>query len=338
MKSKYPIKKLSILNIGMTFACVLFSVVIIYINTGSVNISKLIIGVIILLLTSFSNILLLVYYKKWFNIEVYVALSFTVSFLVFFLVSSAWLWLKQKSITFPSIYPLIIVGFLINSFFLIVQKYVINQEDKINSDIENAQLKVANAEAANQLLRQQIHPHMLFNSLNTIKSLYNRNTADADEYLAYLSDFLRASILNNNIKVIPLDDELKLCEAYLAMQKIRFGEALTWFISVSNSGTLEKSFIPSFSIQPLVENAIKHNELTEKYPLHISIKQTNDRIKVSNKIRLKECTETSSGFGLANLAERYKHISDDEVIIEDNDHIFSVSIKILNHENSNHRG
>lgn len=338
MKSKYPIKKLSILNIGVTFACVLFSLVIIYINTGSVNISKLINGVIILLLTSFSNILLLVYYKKWLNKRIYIALSFTASFLIFFMVSSAWLWLKQKSITFPSIYPLMIVGFFINSFFLIMQEYIINQEDKKNSDIENARLKVANAEAANQLLRQQIHPHMLFNSLNTIKSLYNRNTADADEYLAYLSDFLRASVLNNNIKVIPLDDELKLCEAYLYMQKIRFGEALVWSISVSNNEIYEKSFVPSFSIQPLVENAIKHNELTERHPLHINIKQTNDRIKVSNKIRLKECTETSSGFGLANLAERYKHISDDEVIIEDDGHVFSVSIKILNNENSNHRG
>lgn len=349
MKSKYPIKKLITLNIWITTFFILFWFVATLQQCGIEMLSSAkkdsIIAAIILVVNAFTNLALLLFLDKklvkykYNHRKIYMAASYCFSLIVYIIVVLIYTtFINHNPVHLSELVYVIILGILINASILTLQNYVIMQDAKINSDIENAQLKVANAEAANQLLRQQIHPHMLFNSLNTIKSLYNRNPADADEYLAYLSDFLRASILNNNIKVIPLEDELKLCEAYLVMQKIRFGEALTCSISVSNNDTHEKSFVPSFSIQPLVENAIKHNELTERHPLHISIEQVNDRIKVSNKIRLKECTETSSWFGLANLAERYKYISDDEVIIEDDGYVFSVSIKILNNENSNHRG
>jgi len=347
MKSKYPIKKLITLSIWITTFFIMFEVAVTLEHYGIEGLSRAIrnsiIAAIILILNAFTNLTLLLYLDKilvkykYNHRKIYLASSYCFSLIVYVIVVLVYTFINHNPLLLSKLIYVIILGILVNTVIIILQNYVMVQDAKINSDIENAQLKVANAEAANQLLRQQIHPHMLFNSLNTIKSLYNRNTFDADEYLACLSDFLRASVLNNNIKIISLDDELKLCEAYLAMQKIRFGEALTWFISVSNNDTHE-SFVPSFSIQPLVENAIKHNELTERYPLHITIKQTNDRIKVSNKIRLKESTETSSGFGLANLAERYKYISDDEVIIEDDGHVFSISIKILNNENSNHRG
>jgi len=348
MKSKYPIKKLIILGIWITTFFILFEVTVTLENYGAIGLSRAIrnsiIAAIILILNASTNLALLLYLDKrlgtykYNHRKIYLVLSYGISVIVYVIATITYAFMNHNPMYSSKLISVIILCILVNTLMLTLQNYVMVQDAKINSDIENAQLKVANAEAANQLLRQQIHPHMLFNSLNTIKSLYNRNPFDADEYLVYLSDFLRASILNNNIKVIPLDDELKLCEAYLSMQKIRFGEALTWTISISNNDIYEKSFVPSFSIQPLVENAIKHNELTERYPLHINIEQTNDRIKVSNKIRLKECIEASSGFGLANLAERYKYISNDELIIEDDGHFFSISIKILNNENSNHRG
>jgi two-component system, LytTR family, sensor kinase len=348
MKSKYPVKKLVTLSIWITTFFILFEVTVTLEQYGTEGLSRAIrnsiIAALILILNAFINLALLLYLDrkivkhKYNHRKIYLISSYSFSIILYVIVTIGYTIINHDSVHSSKLIYVVILCLLVNTLIVTLQNYVMVQEAKINSDIENARLKVANAEAANQLLRQQIHPHMLFNSLNTIKSLYNRNTADADDYLAYLSDFLRASILNNNIKVIPLADELKLCEAYLSMQKIRFGEALTWAISLSNIDRHEENFVPSFSIQPLVENAIKHNELTKKYPLHVSIKQVNDLIKVSNKIRLKEYTENSSGFGLANLAERYKHISDDEVIIEDDGHVFSVSIKILSNENSNYRG
>jgi LytS/YehU family sensor histidine kinase len=197
--------------------------------------------------------------------------------------------------------------------------------------MENSLLKTANAEAANQLLRQQIHPHFLFNALNILKSLYKIDPVAAEEYLVCLSDFLRASVSNNNIKVVRLKDEVELCQGYLRMQKIRFGDALICSFSVPDE-ILESRFVPSFSIQPLIENAIKHNELTEEQPLRIIIEQIGDRMKVSNTLRPKMTSEASSGSGLKNLSERYRILSDEEPLIEKDDTTFSVSIKLLDHQ------
>lgn len=234
--------------------------------------------------------------------------------------------------------PLFIFKHLtLNTLILFAIEIVLLRNTKMVIELENARLKIKTTEARYEQLKQQIRPHMFFNSLNTIKSLYNNNSEDAEEYLALLSNFLRVSISNYNTKTIPLKEELSLCEDYLSMQKIRFGDALIWTFSVRDSGS-SNAFVPSFSIQPLIENAIKHNEITEKHPLEININQAGNRIIVSNEVRLKESSEASSGFGLTNLAERYKLISHDEIEIKDDGHIFSVSIKILDNEDSNYRG
>jgi sensor histidine kinase YesM len=136
------------------------------------------------------------------------------------------------------------------------------------------------------------------------------------------------SLSANNIKITSLKDELELCANYLSMQKIRFGDTLNYTVSVPDE-TLKNTFVPSFSIQPLLENAIKHNELTKASPLHISIENIGDRIKVANNKKSKTTSEPSSGIGLANLAERYRILSGDEIIIEDDGSNFSVSIKLF---------
>lgn len=223
---------------------------------------------------------------------------------------------------------------VINFVIITVQDYFIIFHFKNKADIEFSRLKSAQSEAANQLLRQQIHPHFLFNALNTLKSLYKINPQAGEEYLIRLSDFLRVSVSSHNLKKIPFKDEIKLCVDYLEMQKIRFGESLSYKISVDDEKT-ENGFVPSFSIQPLLENAIKHNELTRESPLTITIRNDGDRIKVTNNLQLKSTSETSTGSGLSNLSERYRIISNDELIIENDGKTFSVSIKILSNENSN---
>ena len=117
------------------------------------------------------------------------------------------------------------------------------------------------------------------------------------------------------------------------MQKIRFDEALICTISIPDT-SLDEAYVPSFSIQPLLENAIKHNELTKLSPLHIIITQENDRVKVTNNLKSKITNETSTGIGLANLSERYRILSGDEIFIENDRNTFSVSIKILNKQAS----
>ncbi len=221
-----------------------------------------------------------------------------------------------------------------NTLILIIQDLMLLREKKAMIESENAQLKIKNIEATYNQLKQQIHPHFLFNSLTTLKTLIRKQPNDAEIYLKKLSDFLRASITLNNENLAKLSDELKFCLDYLELQKGRFGEALKYSIEIPEEA--KSGLVPVFSVQHLLENAIKHNALTIENPLLVEVRYENDRIIVSNNKQVKDLTEETTGRGLATLAERYKILSGDEIIFLSDDNHFSVSLKILKHEDSNH--
>jgi len=230
-----------------------------------------------------------------------------------------------------------LLGFALNTVVLLIQDLMLLREKKIRIELENAELKIKNVEATNQQLKQQIHPHFLFNSLNTLKTLIKKNPDKAEDYLVMLSDFLRTSISTDIPNVVKLKYEIKLCNDYLKMQKMRFGKALQYTINIPEE-IYNSKYIPVFSLLSLLENAIKHNVLTNEMPLHIKIEKINSRIITTNNIQPKLTPEPSTRSGLENLAERYKILSGDEVIVNKNENEFSVSIKMLDNENSNHRG
>jgi len=328
------------LNMWFITTCVLFSFAFVMVYLGMTGFRDAIIvsllALVVLTLSGFVNILWLVLYNRQLVIyspnskRVYYILSYTFTSLIFLIVVVCYNYLSHQPTDLINIISLLVISLFVNTLIVTFHNYIILQDAKVNADMENSQLKAANAEAANQLLRQQIHPHFLFNALNILKSLYKVDSKAAEEYLVCLSDFLRASVSNNNIKIVRLKDELKLCQDYLQMQKIRFADALVCSISIEEAA-LESGFVPSFSIQPLLENAIKHNELTEEFPLHITVKQIDDRIIVCNNLKLKNISETSTGSGLANLSERYRILSNDELRIKTDETTFSVSLKILDH-------
>lgn len=231
---------------------------------------------------------------------------------------------------------LCVQAIFVDGIVLLLQNFIIIQHRNNTVQLENLRLNTARSEAAYQLLLQQIHPHFLFNALNILKSLIKRSPERAEDYLMRLSDFLRVSVSGNKRGLASLDNEIKLCIDYLEMQKVRFGEALCFSFDIAAENK-EDAVLPVFSLQPLLENAIKHNELTVAEPLTITIVQKGGWIMVSNNIQLRSVAEYSTGSGLANLAERYRLLSGDEVEIMDDGIRFSVSLKILNDENYNHR-
>lgn len=230
-----------------------------------------------------------------------------------------------------------IMGFTLNTIVLIIQDLVLLREKKTRIELENAELKVRNVESINQQLKQQVHPHFLFNSLSTLKSLIKKDPAKAEEYLLMLSDFLRGAIATDTPNTVNLEEELGLCRNYLEMQKIRFGETLQYTISIPTE-VQSSGVIPVFSILPLLENAIKHNSMTNESPLHIRIEYSGGRIVIINNLQPKAATEQSTGIGLENLKERYRILSGDKIIVSKNENTFSVSIPLLANEDSDHRG
>lgn len=222
----------------------------------------------------------------------------------------------------------------IDTVVLIIQELVILNEKKTKIESENIRLKIKNIEAANQKLKQQLQPHFLFNSLNVLKSLIRKKPVDAEVYLKKLSDFLRASLSFDNVNTVKFEEELKLSLDYIEMQKIRFGEAIHFEADIPEDA--KGGLLPIFSVQLLLENAIKHNAFTIESPLYIKLFYINGWITVSNHIHKKTTQGPSTGMGLTNLSERYKIISGDDILIQSDDSDFSVSIKILPDENCNH--
>jgi two-component system LytT family sensor kinase len=222
-----------------------------------------------------------------------------------------------------------------NSIVIFSYNVAILRHEKETTDLENSRLKAASLESANLLLKQQIHPHFLFNALSMLKSLYKSDLKAGEAYLSHLVNFLRASLADPQSKASRLSDEIRLCNDYLEMQKIRFEDALTCNIDIPEH-ILSQGFVPSFSIQSLIENAIKHNEATESSPLAIKVFYRDKRIITENNLQLRRYIEARSGKGLINLVERYKLFSGDEVIINQDSATFSVSIKVLSDEISDH--
>jgi hypothetical protein len=226
-------------------------------------------------------------------------------------------------------------GIVINTMIIILHDSVLLYEHKLYSELELSRLKAANAEASNILLKQQIQPHFLFNALNTLKALYHKDTQTADIYIVHMANFLRASIFHHASNVSKLEDEVRLLSDYLEMQRIRFGTALVCTIALPDI-TLKNYYLPSFSLQPLLENAIKHNNFTQEDPLIVNISQAAEWLVISNNMQKKKMQGASTHYGLANLAERYRLWSGDDIIIKEDENSFSVSIKLLKNEHSNY--
>jgi two-component system LytT family sensor kinase len=220
-------------------------------------------------------------------------------------------------------------AFVINTIVLAILELILLQDHKSRIELEYAQLKMSHLMARHQHLQHQLQPHFLFNSLSTLKSLIRVSAIGAEEYLLRLSFFLRSSLARNELALHSLAEELQLCMYYLEMQQIRYGNALRFHIQIPEQ-YIASLTVPAFSLQLLVENAIKHNSLTTERPLVIDISYHEERtIQVKNNKQIKLITEPSSSIGLKNLSERYKMISGDDILIESNEHYFIVTIKAL---------
>ena len=211
---------------------------------------------------------------------------------------------------------------------LLIQRLVISQYNESRKEIENLSLKANLADASNLLLRQQLQPHFLFNALATMKSLYKYDAKLGEEYLVHLASFLRESLVHKTSHTVLVQDELECCNHYIKMQEIRFGSAMNYKVQVSKN-TCETKRLPYFSLQPLIENAFKHNDFTEEKPISLEIFEEGNYIVVRNTMRIRLQVPESTGNGLSNLSERYKLLNEAPIQILTNDGRFDVRLKLL---------
>lgn len=176
-------------------------------------------------------------------------------------------------------------------------------------------------------LRNQINPHFLFNSFNTLISTISKDKELAIHYVEQLSDYFRTILEQRDKETIFLKEELALVEQYLFLQKQRFGENLKIEIDIDNR-YLETS-IPPLTLQLLAENAIKHNIISKSKPLTIQIKSVNGFLSVCNNLQEKSTKEPSTGVGLNNIFNRYQILFNASVKIEKNETQYCVKVPII---------
>lgn len=214
----------------------------------------------------------------------------------------------------------------INSIIYIVSNFILLNQTKKRLDIENEQLRFANLESRYQILQNQINPHFLFNSIGTAKALIRKDPSIADEYLVRLSNFLRIGF-NNNPDIISVKEELALCSDYISLQQMRFGKALQFETVIEDK--YKPYQIPNFSILTLLENAVKHNRMTEAEPLHIMVRNLKDELIIENNINKNVLLEPTSKTGLLNLTERYRLLFNQPVHVENDGQQFKITIKMI---------
>lgn len=220
-------------------------------------------------------------------------------------------------------FPLVSIAFITS--YLLRSLY----KEKIIA-VENETLRAENMLSRYEALKNQLDPHFLFNSMNTLKSLITIDSEKAENYVQQLSSVLRFTLQRQ--EVVTLAEELKTTADYCRMLKIRYGDNLTFDHHI-NHERYDNYLVLPLAILGLVENAIKHNVISSKQPLTVYIAtDDDDHLIVSNKIHPKVTKEESNGIGLANLTERYRLRWNENVDIYNDGKNFSVILPLKEKE------
>lgn len=220
----------------------------------------------------------------------------------------------------------LIITFII-SLFLHGREFLLRWKE---SAVEAERYQKENMRAQYESLKSQVDPHFLFNSLNVLTNLVYEDADKSAKFIKQLSEVYRYVLETRNKEVVTLAEELKFVNAYLFLQQIRFGDKLV----IQNDLNDKQGKVPPLVIQMLVENAIKHNVISEEHPLTIHLFEKSDSIIVENNLHKKIVFPAdSTGIGLDNTRKRYHFLSERKVETEEVDGKFRVIIPLLkNHE------
>lgn len=182
-----------------------------------------------------------------------------------------------------------------------------------------------------EMLKNQINPHFMFNSLNVLSGLIDKDVKKAQEFIDEFSQIYRYVLETVEQPTATLGRELEFMRSYLFLQQMRHGDDLTWSVNLP-AGMLEL-VMPPLSLQVVLENAIKHNIVNQSRPLHIDITGEEMTLVVSNRLQPKISAAASTGVGLKNLTRRYSLITDrlPQFAVE-NDH-YIARLPLINPEN-----
>lgn len=181
-----------------------------------------------------------------------------------------------------------------------------------------------------EVLKAQIDPHFMFNNFSILSELIVEDRTLAERFLENLSSVYRYVIQNLKRDLVPISEELAFLRSYIYLIGMRYEDAI--HIDVDEKLEHIDGQVPPVSFQLLVENAIKHNQLSVRQPLHIRIFQDGNYIVVENDLRPVSSELSSTGIGQRNIAERYFLLCKEKPLIEKNKHSYIVKLPIIPNE------
>ncbi len=233
----------------------------------------------------------------------------------------------ERSITLSNLLYGLQVSLGITFFILTIYEGAYFFSQWKTSLLEAEKLKRAQLSTQFEALKNQISPHFLFNSLNSLTAIIPENSELAVEFTQKLSHVYRYVLQNKDKDVISLEEELEFVRSYSFLNQIRFGENFSMEINVK--GKYLQTSIAPLSLQLLVENAVKHNVISSEKPLTIDISVENNRLVVSNNLQLRNNTQASTKMGLQNIINRYQFLAHEKVEVLKTSSQFIVSLPIL---------
>jgi hypothetical protein len=216
----------------------------------------------------------------------------------------------------------LLISFIISLIFTAIGFFYAWKQSFIRAE----KLKVEMMAYKYESLRNQINPHFLFNSLNVLSDLVYDDQAMAVKFIRQMSDLFRYVLDSRDKELVPLADELAFIQSYTFMLKTRFEEKLTIDIDVQPR---PDDYLVPMTLQLLIENAVKHNEVSEAFPLRITIRRNEDSLEVENNLKPKDVGGNSKKTGLKNIQQQYTFFSEQPIKIITSDERYMVRVPIL---------
>jgi two-component system LytT family sensor kinase len=250
----------------------------------------------------------------------------TIVFMVFFYLSGH----RLSGFTTP-LFDNIMIAVIVNVIVVSLIEIVFFIGKWKNTLIESEQLRRKNLEIQYAALTSQINPHFLFNCLNVLSSLIQSDPEKAIVFTREFSKIYRYVLDSRDKLIVSLGEEINFLNSFLYLQKIRFDKGLVTEMAI-DAECLDL-YLPPLSLQLLVENAIKHNEISEENPLFLKVSGNQTQLTVTNNFRpvLKPRNE-GGGLGLKNLFERYSHYTDTKPVFKVENNMYIAIIPLLQDE------
>jgi hypothetical protein len=265
-----------------------------------------------------------------------VAATLVYTFLVWWLITAAWpapykgfdLMRPLQGFEWNDFLPTLLITLFITIFmhgrgFLMEWKTAATEAER---------LKKEQVEARFEALKNQVNPHFLFNSLNVLITLVHKDAEQSEKFIRQLAHVYRYVLESRDKEVVRLEEEIKQLEAYVFLMEIRFGDNFKVHLNIPD----QEGYIAPLTLQMLLENVFKHNEVSRNHPMEVAITQADKMIIVKNKKQIRRHFEAHSGVGLENIRSRYQFLSTQPIEVIETAEYFTVKIPLISYESTHH--